>query len=795
MIRRFLALLFVSGLAAPLAWGQGLGNLTELGSEVLINNVGGVDLDPETGVVVYQKSVRIAYQGTEIFADEATYHTQEGLVRVRGNVVIYRDGDVFAGEEATYYLETDDLDGSRLRTLYAQGDGTLFFKAKDFRSNTADLSLIENQQATLTTHDSRNPNWRIESREIDILNDSELGEVDRIILRNSWIYAGDQKIFWLPYASIQPDSQLGYRVLPGYQSEWGAFLLNSYGQLLGRDRHTLARYELDLRQERGLAGGVEFTSMRWRGQDEIGRLYLYYADDGDPAQTTASTSRSPVPDRERYRVNLQHRIYLKGHDDEYSQSPEGDGIILSRRGEPRDDSLFLDIDLNLLSDDFFYEDFFQSEAQTDPRPDNLIQLVKRYPQGTFTLLGRFHINDFYQTDQRLPEIAFDFTRQPLFESGLFYDGSTSLGYYEEQLGDFTEETRRRRIEFLESQPSTVENLNELTALQNSLLTPSFFRFDSFHQLSRPTTFFGWLNLLPKIGARATSYTGVNGLASEDEFRFLFNAGIDASTKFSRRYPGIISRAFGLDGLLHVFAPYVNFSYLAGEDFSEDYPAIDRLTPVTFLRPLDAGQFTAVDQIRDWSLLRLGFHNRFHTKRDGRSFRWLEVNNYLQAFLNDPEEDRDFSNFFTELRWRPVPWGSFALDSQLPLLDDPSNFTEINSSANWMPTDNLSFSLGYNYLSGHPVFANGNRISLLAYRRLSDEWGVGIREIIELEEGTLELQQYSLYRDLTSWTAALGVVIRDNQRDELNYGLALTLSLKGFPGATAPVNFEPSGLAQ
>lgn len=41
----------------------------------------------------------------------------------------------------------------------------------------------------------------------------------------------------------------------------------------------LAKAHLDIRSERGVAGGFDFKDQKFKGNDNIGRLNLYYAED------------------------------------------------------------------------------------------------------------------------------------------------------------------------------------------------------------------------------------------------------------------------------------------------------------------------------------------------------------------------------------------------------------------------------------------------------------------------------------------------------------------------------------
>jgi len=76
-----------------------------------------------------------------------------------------------------------------------------------------------------------------------------------------------------------------------------------------------------------------------------------------------------------------------------------------------------------------------------------------------------------------------------------------------------------------------------------------------------------------------------------------------------------------------------------------------------------------------------------------------------------------------------------------------------------------------------------------YYRLDDNWGIGLQEQYEATTRELQEQRYSVYRDLTSWVASLGAVIRDNGT-KTEYGVLLTFTLKAFPKFGFDLNFDP-----
>jgi hypothetical protein len=64
--------------------------------------------------------------------------------------------------------------------------------------------------------------------------------------------------------------------------------------------------------------------------------------------------------------------------------------------------------------------------------------------------------------------------------------------------------------------------------------------------------------------------------------------------------------------------------------------------------------------------------------------------------------------------------------------------------------------------------------------LNENWAVRGVHQFEARDGTLEEQQYQIYRDLRSWTVGLGFRLRENRVGPQDFTVALTISLKAFP---------------
>ncbi|MEX2577903.1 MAG: hypothetical protein WD342_02505 [Verrucomicrobiales bacterium] len=691
------------------------------------------DYDQNLGIAKASGDVTVKYGNVTIEAGQVEFHQSSGKIFARDNVRVFKDGEIVDAEEIIYDTKTGEMTTSQLRSALEP----VFYTADEVeRPEEGTDGPITLMNATFTTHDSLTPNYRVKVNKLKVYPN------DKIVMHGAKAYVGDMPVFWFPFY-VQPlEEDLGYYFIPGWNSAWGGFLLNRYGFMIGDD--LLAKTHIDYRSERGLAGGFEFEPRKFRDNSNIGRLNLYYAEDKNPQMRFNGRTLKGDVTSSRYRINFQHRVFFPGSDDE---------------------TFYLDFDINRLSDEFIYEDFFPSEFRIDPQPDNVINLVKLFDQGEISLTSRFQLNEFFRTDTRSPELAIDIIRTPIGDTGFFYGGMTTYGIIDEELDD--------------------------DSVLRGVVDPSGYnRFRSYHEFLFPTQLAGFLNVVPRAGAGYAHYTDFE-LPGLDTFeRTTTHAGVEASFKMSKRSPHIVSRALGLNGLLHVVRPYMNYSLVSTDEINGRFLPIDRYTPTTRLRPIDMPLFTPVDEIQDWQIVRAGISNSWLTKRDGHSYEWLTLDNYMEYYAEDPEFNRDFSNFFTEVDWYPLPWLTASTTAQVPLVNDVMEFSEITTSLSFMPSDWFRFSVGHYFLNDHPFFQDSDLYSFTTYTRLSDNWGVSTAHRFEADDQTLEYQQYSIHRDLASWTASLGGIVRDNRRGENEYGVVLGLTLKAFPRLNLPVDFQP-----
>ena len=237
----------------------------EMPENLKITNEGGsIEGDIETGVRLGGPVKIEGDNGLEMFSNTAVLDLKAKTVTLEGEVSVYQGNMLQRGERAVYYYERKFLDASGLRASF---DPILLEAGKFTVEQRGDSQVYVGENAGITTHDVEDPNYWIRAKKTTIYPG------DKIVFNNMKLYAGNTPVFWLPYLSQPLDAELGYHFIPGARSRWGAYLLNSYGIMLGgdtdpgtgeenKDAWLLSRWHLDLRATRGAATGVDFVDTR-----------------------------------------------------------------------------------------------------------------------------------------------------------------------------------------------------------------------------------------------------------------------------------------------------------------------------------------------------------------------------------------------------------------------------------------------------------------------------------------------------------------------------------------------------
>ncbi|MEO8205335.1 MAG: LPS assembly protein LptD [Chthoniobacterales bacterium] len=689
----------------------------------------------EEGVAVAEDNVQIHFKEISIYSDYAEYNPDTRDVLLKGNVRIYTEDNVLMGQRAIYNLETKQVRALEFEGMKYPG----FFHALSLRAPSArELRL---RSVSLTTQDSSQPFWKVRARSMRVYPN------DRVIFNGAAIYIGKIPIFYVPYLFANLNTT-GIDVMPGYDSRWGAFLLTAYSFPIGNPDNFIGKVRLDYRTEHGV--GVGFDVLMKYGKDDRsgGTFFAYYAYDRQPGLNFGGATPGPeTTDPNRGRVTFQQRLFLT-------------------------EDIYATADINYLSDKNFMEDYYPAEFRTNPQPDNYVQLTKWHEFYTLNLLARFQTNTFQEVTERLPELAWDFKQTQLFQSPVYYDGTTTVGYLKRAFGN----------------QDTTSGASDFPDYDSA-------RFDTFHQISYPRTYFGWLTLIPRTGIRGTYYSKSGSFINPDGttsnaptedlqeggalFRPIFNAGFEASFKVSRAFERIQSRALGLDGIRHIMQPYTNFSYVYNAGANPDQVLqFDRVVPSTQPMALDFPQFTGIDSLDTWAVWRAGVRNRFQTRRNNGTLSWFFDDMFIDYNFQNPYTDQKVGNLVNQMSFYPVPWFGLQLDTQVPITN--GGFSEVNAGFNYLPVKDLSLRLGDQYISNNPYFQDGNQITFSAYWHINDNWAVSIYEQYQAVENFFTYQRYMVHRDLSSWIASIGGEVRNNQGGPQEYGIVFTMTLKDAP---------------
>jgi lipopolysaccharide export system protein LptA len=738
-------LLPVFGLLCACSWAFGQVGTEKQPVEITASG----DTNYENGLATAHGNVVIHAGDADIYGDKATYNPKTHDIIAEGHVRIYRTAGTFVGEKAIYNTESKEIKAVNIKT-----DKQPYLVAGENVTTISEGAFLVKRGA-FTTHDSDKPDFRLQAKTMRVY------ENDRVVFSNVTFYVRNVPIFWWPYMYQSLDDSFSYMISPAYLSSWGPSILGRVTMPLTDDIKAIFR--LDYRSRRGIAFGFEPDIKFGTDKQSWARIRTYFLNDENPEINQTSTLRRDIA-QGRYRVSLQSRT-------KFTEDIIGIANITK------------------LSDEFVLQDFFQGEFQLNPEPDNIVAVTKTNPNYTLTAIGRFQANNFFETTERLPEVVLDVKRLPLFGGPIFYEGETGLA-----------ELRRNF-------PSGSTNSDYSTL-----------RLDSFHQFSYPNTYFGWLSVVPRVGFRATYYDTTRDLSKTiftpdpspfipdfivpddtklfkagNKLRTVFNGGVESSFKITRTWEGAQSSALGIDGLKHVIQPFTNFSFVSSNISNPaEILQFDRFQGSTQLLPIDFPQFTSVDSIDNWTIWRIGVRNRLLTRRDDATVSWMDIETYMDVNFDNPFDRTQYSNLVNRLSFTPVPWASFGIASQVPVFE--KGFTEINTNISVQPVANLQVSFAHRYLNNAPFFDNSSLYVFGGYYRINDNWGVGVSEQYEGTTGVLEQQRYSVYRDLTSWVASVGAIIRDNGGVK-EYGVLLTFTLKALPKFSFDLNFDPAGSEQ
>ncbi|HVY69641.1 MAG TPA: putative LPS assembly protein LptD, partial [Verrucomicrobiae bacterium] len=376
--------------------------------------------------------------------------------------------------------------------------------------------------------------------------------------RDATLYIGRVPVMYLPYYHRTFDRHPNnFEFTPGYRSYYGPYLLSTYNWYW--NTNLSGAVHLDYRVKRGFGGGPDFTydAGRW-GE---GSLQGYYAHDDDPGIDPLGRE---IPE-DRHRITFTHRMTI---------ATNFTAKVVVREQ----------------SDAEIIRDFFEHEYRMDTQPSSFLEATKTWSNFSLDAIAQPRLNDFFETVERLPDVKLTGVRQQLGASPFYYDSESSLAYLRHTYA------------------------NDIT---NDFAGG---RADTYHQITLPRTFFGWLNFTPRVGGRLTYYTETDGYNStlKEQTRGVFNTGAELSMKASRVWGGVRNQFLDVTELRHIIEPSINYVYVPTPNVRPwQLPQYDSEIPTLRLLPIEYPDYNAIDSIDTQNVIRFGLRNKIQTKRKGQ----------------------------------------------------------------------------------------------------------------------------------------------------------------------------------
>ena len=719
-------------------------------------------------------NVVVTYKGDTLYADHVIYDRSTKVVTARGDVRIYTGVRVYRGDVVTYNLDTKAITSANYRAL----DYPKLIEGKNV--TTPDPNHYRLRDASFTTSNRQNPSFHLEASTM------EYRPNDQVVMKNVVLYIGNVPCFYFPiFVQSLVDKRPAYQFDIGDSGQFGAFIDNKYNFVINNRLRGTA--EFDAREKRGYATGLDLQYFPGLNSDML--LRTYYAQDnlysqpnpnvpnprahGDPNNSNVYDG---VPHDNRYRISFQQHLDF------------GNGF-------------YSIADLNKWSDPWVTRDYFPSEYQSENQPANFIDLTESNPNFVVSLLASPQVNPFFQTSERLPEFMVDTKQQKIFGSQIEYTSTSSVVNFQQRFADTTYFQDPGSYLF-NSFPRTTaydyyhpgsQGYTYNTDQQNNY---SAFRYDTYHELSYTHQYFNFLSLTPRVGARFTYYSDdnsdindtVNGNGQTNDkitnpkARLAADAGLSGDFKVSRTWIDTKIPVLGIDGVRHVFEPFFNAEYAPTPTVTpNEIRGFDNRLYSTQLQPLDWTDYNSIDSLDKEAVVRFGAFNKIQTKRNGANYDLLSWQTYADADFDHnfsaATPSSTLSDVFNDIRFYPTSQFQFRSFSAVDV--SGGGYNEIDNSLIWSPNPAFQVTIGDNLINHSQVFQSGNDATLDFFYRMNEHWQFETQHQFNVNNDRLQLQQYTIYRDLDAWKLALTYADSEENGKGIQ-SVFFTLTLKAFP---------------
>ena len=465
----------------------------------------------QKNMLVATGNVSMVKDETKLTCDKLEFSRDTQIATAEGNVILTTKEGTILGHKMKYNFLT--MQGEFIEPKFASAP--LYGAGKELiRVDTNHMIM---KDGYMTTCDLDHPHFRIKSKVMDVYPQKKL------VARHVRMFIGPVPVAYLHSYTQLLNEKPRVVYTPGYDKEWGAFLLQSWRYRL--HENVKGTVHLDYREKKDFASGVDVKYKTPAYGNGIIRTY-YMHERNLKAKHFWQERPRPTVERERFKAEWRHQWDI----DERTQATS---------------------QFYRLSDENFLKEYFKREYEKDSNASTYFLLTHGLRGGNLSFLADARVNRFTAAIEKLPEVRYNLSSQEIGNTNLFLKSANTYS-------NFTKK---------EAAPSEVRKKS--------------MRMDSDNEVSYPFKL-AFIELRPFVGGRHTYYNRTPDRTRYDSIRGIFRTGSDLSTKFYKIYDYYSDFAgVSVNRLRHVITPSIAYLYTHDptipSSYLEQFDGIDSAT--------------------------------------------------------------------------------------------------------------------------------------------------------------------------------------------------------------------------
>ena len=423
--------------------------------------------------------------------------------------------------------------------------------------------------------------------------------------------------------------------------------------------------------------------------------------------------------------------------------------------------------VNYSSDKNFRREFYENEFDRNEPENSFVQLTKRYNNLNFFVRLQPKVHPWQSRTEYLPTLGFATYRQRVGDFGLQFSSRTQASVLRFAPGDGDD---RESVSTVRADSASWFGLpfelgpfalDPFVGTRFSVTTNHMKFADDQSRLALTSD-----GTFPRFRPGDQQQTGLL-------YRFLPFIGMNFQTFFTGTFNDVQIPGLAIDGLRHVFAPFVRYTnYL--------YNSLDDIPGRGFI-PLDN-----IDTLDEFHEVRVGFRERLQTRqgwgKDRHTVDYFELMAELPIYPNRRRDNRDrqFGDLELAATWRPAP--GYTVEGNMFI----DTFTgNVNRAAGAFRFDvlilgqtGLQASIYYRLLKAqHQVVGVQGNLTTGLY-------GIGVKQEYDLQNGRFRDTRIELTRRVLEAFDLGFVFVRDAVDGSLGFYFSLSATFRAPSGSAS-----------